>query len=67
MKTIELNFCLGFLCGQCSENEGVDLTLRGCKKCSVGDAIIVALIGKYINTKKVFVIILYRYSYTCSL
>ena len=37
---------VGFLCGKCPDEEQVDLTLRQCKKCTVADAIIVALIGK---------------------
>ena len=30
----------GYMCGQCRTNgSGVDLTLRSCKKCNVGDAV----------------------------
>ncbi len=35
----------GFLCGDCPDGEGVDLTLNQCKQCTVGDAVILAVIG----------------------
>lgn len=37
---------VGFLCGKCPDGEGVDLTLRQCKRCTIGDAIAVTIIGK---------------------
>lgn len=44
---------VGFLCGKCPDGEGVDLTLRQCKKCTIGDAIAVTVIGMFtlLNTK----------------
>ena len=44
---------VGFLCGKCPNGEGVDLTLRQCKKCTIGDAIAVTVIGMFtlLNTK----------------
>ena len=40
----------GFLCGKCSDGEGVDLTLRQCKKCTIGDAIAVTIVGMYLHS-----------------
>lgn len=37
----------GFLCGRCPEGKGVDLTLRQCKECTVGDAIGVAIVCEF--------------------
>jgi len=34
----------GFMCGSCPEGQGVDLTLRLCKNCRVGDSIGLAII-----------------------
>ena len=40
---------IGFLCGQCPEGEGVDFTLRQCRKCTIQDTIFVIAFCK-INT-----------------
>ena len=37
----------GFLCGECPDGKGVDLTLRQCKDCTVRDAIFMALFCKH--------------------
>ena len=39
---------LGFLCGQCPEEQGVDFTLRQCKKCTDQDAVFVTAFCKLI-------------------
>ena len=40
----------GFLCGRCPEGKGVDLTLRQCKECTVGDAVGVAIVCTFIGS-----------------
>ena len=46
---ISVLYNIGFLCGQCPKGEGVDFTLRQCKKCTIQDAIFVTAFCK-INT-----------------
>jgi len=43
---------IGFLCGKCPEGQGVDLTLRQCRNCSIRDSILVVIISKFIKKKK---------------
>ncbi len=52
---------VGFLCGRCPEGKGVDLTLRQCKECTVGDAIGVAIVCEFVDS---FNLPYTTYSYT---
>ena len=45
-----LTIVVGFLCGKCPDGEGVDLTLRQCKRCTIGDVIAVTVIGRSNHT-----------------
>lgn len=47
-NVVKFQLCFaGFLCGKCQDGEGVDLTLRQCKKCTIGDAIAVTVVGMF--------------------
>ena len=47
----------GFLCGKCPVDQGVDLTLNGCKKCTLTDAGVFALIGKMSSLSSIWVML----------
>ena len=42
------------MCGSCPVNTSLDLTLRTCKECTAGDAVIVAVIGTNTNDTCVY-------------
>ena len=46
VRTILVCMHAGFLCGRCPDGKGIDLTLRQCKDCTAGDAVVVALVCK---------------------
>lgn len=39
----------GYMCGQCPQEEGLDLTLRNCKKCTALDTILLVMICKWFD------------------
>lgn len=62
------HFCLiGFLCGQCPDGEGVDFTLRQCKKCTIQDAVFVTAFCKILLNKSMLLLYLSLQQLWCSL